>query len=65
MPVFSFLEFYNFKGKIIAPFCTHGGSRMGNSERDIKKSCSNSRVLPGYASGLSAAKELEKWVDTI
>ncbi len=65
MPVLTFLESYDLTGKIIAPFCTHGGSRMGNSERDIKKSCPNSRVFPGYASGLSATKELEKWANTI
>lgn len=31
------------------PFCTHEGSGMGNSERDIKKLCPNAKVLPGLA----------------
>lgn len=36
MAVFTFLESYDFSGKTIIPFCTHEGSGLGNSERDIK-----------------------------
>lgn len=64
-PVLTFLEIFNMSGKTIAPFCTHGGSRMGNSERDIKKSCPGSKVLKGYAGGISAIDELEKWMASI
>lgn len=49
MAVFTFLESYDFAGKTIVPFCTHEGSGMGSSERDIKKLCPNARVLPGLA----------------
>ncbi len=49
MAVFTFLESYDFSGKTIAPFCTHEGSGMGSSERDIKKLCPNSKVLSGLA----------------
>lgn len=49
MALFTFLEAYDFSGKIIAPFCTHEGSGMGNSERDIKKLCPQAKVLPGLA----------------
>jgi hypothetical protein len=27
------------------PYCTHEGSGMGSSERDIRKLCSNAKVL--------------------
>ena len=49
MAVFTFLESYDFSGKTIIPYCTHEGSGMGSSERDIKKLCPNARVLPGLA----------------
>lgn len=62
MPVFTFLEKFDLSGKTIAPFCTHGGSRMGNSEVDIKKSAPHSKVLKGYAGGISNKKELENWL---
>ena len=37
MAVCTFLESYDFKGKTIIPFCTHEGSGLGNSVKDIKK----------------------------
>lgn len=47
MAVFTFLEQYDFTGKIILPYCTHGGSRMGRSEGDIIKTCHGADVLSG------------------
>jgi len=44
MAVFTFLESYDFSGKTIIPFCTHEGSGIGNSERDIKKLCPKAKV---------------------
>ena len=38
---------YDFSDKNIYPFCTHEGSGMGNSERDIKKLCPRSNVHKG------------------
>ena len=49
MALFTFLEAYDFSGKTIVPFCTHEGSGMGNSERDIKKLCRQAKVLSGLA----------------
>ena len=49
MPVLTFLESYDFSGKTIAPFCTHEGSGLGMSERYIRQSCPDARVLPGLA----------------
>ena len=49
MAGFSFLESYDFSGKTIIPYCTHEGSGMGSSERDIKKLCPNAKVLSGLA----------------
>jgi flavodoxin len=66
MAVFTFLESYDFSGKTIIPFCTHEGSGLGNSERDIKKLCSNANVKSGLAirggSVKSADKMLKSWL---
>ena len=44
MAVCTFLESYDFAGKTIIPFCTHEGSGLGNSVKDIKKLCKQSMV---------------------
>jgi len=49
MAVFTFLEEYDFTGKTILPFCTHEGSGMGASERDIKSICPTAIVEKGLA----------------
>lgn len=49
MAVFTFFEQYNFSGKRIAPFCTHEGSGLGSSERNIKNLCPGAIVVPGLA----------------
>ena len=49
MAVFTFLEKYNFDGKIIVPFCTHEGSGMGHSESNIKEICPGAEVKKGLA----------------
>jgi flavodoxin len=49
MPVFTFLEEYDYSGKTIVPFCTHEGSGLGRSISDIRKACPKSTVLDGLA----------------
>ena len=49
MAVFTFLEEYNFTEKSIWPFCTHEGSGLGTSERDIKRICPTAKVVNGLA----------------
>lgn len=66
MAVFTFLEEYDFTGKTILPFCTHEGSGLGGSERDIRKLCPEAKVLPGLAirggSVKSADSSLKSWI---
>lgn len=66
MAVFTFLEHFDFSGKIIKPFCTHEGSGMGVSERDIKGLCPSAKVEKGLAirggSVQRSRSEIEKWV---
>lgn len=49
MAVYTFLESCDFTGKSIIPFCTHEGSGMGRSEREIRKLCPEAKVLGGTA----------------
>lgn len=66
MAVFTFLEHFDFRGKTIKPFCTHEGSGLGNSEKDIKRICPNAIVKKGlaiYGHNVNhAKKEIEKWI---
>ena len=57
MAVFTFLEHYDWSGKIIRPFSTHEGSGLGGSISRIKKACPNSTVGAGLAiHGADAAR---------
>ena len=66
MGVFTFLESVDFSVKTIRPFCTHEGSGMGQSERDIKKACPTAKVEKGLAlrgaSVCRADKDIEIWL---
>lgn len=66
MAVFTFLEKFDFGKKVIKPFCTHEGSGMGRSVKDIKKLCPNAQVENGLAihgASVNMAKsDIEKWI---
>lgn len=66
MAVFTFLEHFDFSGKTIKPFCTHEGSGMGDSVKDIRKICPAATVEKGLAIRGSqvgkSEKEIEQWV---
>lgn len=66
MAVFTFLEHFDFSGKIIKPFCTHEGSGMGSSVSDIRMLCPDSKVEKGLAlrgGNVKMSKtEIKKWI---
>lgn len=66
MGLFTFLESYDFAGKTIAPFCTHEGSRMGSSVRDIAKLCPDATITEGLpirgGSVKSAGDDVQAWL---
>lgn len=66
MAVFTFLEKYDFSGKIIRPFCTHEGSGMGISVSDIKKICNTAIIEPGIpiigARVKDSRNNIEQWI---
>ena len=69
MPVYTFLESYDFSGKKMVPFCTHEGSGMGHSEKDIAKVCPKATILEGIAihgtSASSAESKVSSWMDRL
>lgn len=64
MPIATFLESYDFKGKAIIPFCSHGGGRLGQSVSAIAKLCPGSPIKTPlsvhYSGGSSLAKDLDE-----
>ena len=69
MALFTFLETYDLSGKTVIPFCTYGGSRFGDSLKDIKNLCPDSMILDGLAikrdGGDSLPDDVEKWLKKI
>ena len=64
MAVFTFLERYDWSGKIIYPFSTHEGSGLGGSLSQIKKVCPNATVKAGLAiHGADAARSEAAVID--
>lgn len=57
MPLYSFFDEYNFGGKTIIPFCTHGGSRFSDAIQTIRKLEPQASVLDGYAISRNRAGE--------
>lgn len=66
MAVYTFLEHYDWNGKTIHPFCTHEGSGLSGTERDIAKVCIGAKITKGLAihgSSVDSAKnEILKWI---
>ena len=64
-PVKTFLKENNFEGKVIIPFCTHGGGGASATYTDISKYAPNAKVLQGFTSYENSAKETEiqQWVE--
>lgn len=69
MPLYSFFDEYDFSGKIIVPFCTHGGSRFSQAIKTITELEKNAEILDGYSisrDNLTTAKdEVPKWLQKI
>lgn len=49
MPLYTFFDEYDFSGKTVIPFCTHGGSRFSDAIKTIRSMEKKATVLDGYA----------------
>ncbi len=66
MPIASFLEEYDFSGKTILPFCSHGGGRFGQSLTAIAKLAPDATLAEGlainYSGGPNLCDEILAWL---
>ena len=67
MPVASFLEKYDFSGKTIIPFCSHGGGRFGQSLTAIAKLAPDAAMGEGlsvhYSGGSALSGDVTAWLE--
>jgi flavodoxin len=66
MPIATLLEQYDFSGKTIIPFCSHGGGRLGQSVTDIAKLAPKSTIREAlsvhYSGGSSLLRDIDAWL---
>ena len=66
MPVFTFLEEYDFSGKTVIPFTTYGDGVFGRSINSLKEALPNSTVSDGLAIQEhkleNASEEVTEWL---
>ena len=69
MAVMTFLEEYDFAGKTIIPFASHGGSDLGSGPSEIAAICPDAILLDGFAVSHSAVEssqtDVENWVNDL
>ena len=65
-PIASFLESYDFSGRTIVPFCSHGGGRLGQSVTAIGKLAPNAAIgtplSVHYRGGSSMPADVAAWL---
>ena len=62
----TFLESADFSGKILVPFCTSGGSSLGDTAKNFQSLAPGAKVYNGKRFSSSAgADELKRWVGKI
>ncbi|NMB11024.1 MAG: flavodoxin [Firmicutes bacterium] len=68
-PVATFLDSTSLSGKIVAPFCSHGGGGAGRVESDIAKLCPTSVMREGlfvYGRGATDIQpKIAAWVQEV
>ncbi len=62
MAMVTLLEKFNLEGKKIMPFCTHEGSGMGSSERDLQRICVGADICKGLPIHGAEAAQSESMV---
>ena len=60
----TFIESYDFSGKIIIPFATSGGSPIGNSGKNMQALVPEAKVFAGKCFPVTVEEdELQKWAE--
>ena len=67
MAVFTFLEEYDFSGKRVIPFVTHGGSSFGRSLNDMKETIPNAKIESNGLSvhGTASHNQIVNWLNEL
>lgn len=62
----TFLEAYDFSGKVIVPFATSGGSGLGKAPQRMQELAPGAEVLSGrLLNGRPSTTELRSWVESL
>ena len=62
----SFLDAYDWTGKTVVPFCTSGGSDLGEGQDRVETLAKGAKVLRGRRfSARASESELKKWFETM
>ena len=66
MALYSFLDEYDLSGKTVLPFCTHGGSGLSGTDKNVQQEEKDAKVTDGLAisdSSLNdAGEDVDKWL---
>ena len=73
MPVYTFLEKHDWRGKTVVPFCTHEGSGIGNTASHLQSACQGANILKGLAiyghtaqnNRQEAEKDTHRWLESL
>ncbi len=73
MPLYTFFDEYDFSGKTIIPFSSHGGSGLARTVNEIKDLEPNAMVMDGYTvsrddiadDAKSVEKDFAEWINNI
>lgn len=73
MPVYTFIEKHDWRGKTVVPFCTHEGSGLSDTEKYIADACKGATVMKGLAVKGSMAQNnreqarrtVNAWIDKL
>ncbi len=62
----SFLDAYDWTDKTVVPFCTSGGSDLGEGQNRVETLAKGAKVLRGRRfSARASESELKKWFETM
>ncbi len=68
-PLAAFLDRFDWRGKTIIPFYTHGGGGGGSIEKDVAEMCEGATVKEGfgtYSNGDSEAiAQIRSWLESL
>lgn len=73
MPLYTFIEKHNWHGKTVIPFCTHEGSGLGSTPKELAVSCKGATFQKGLAvcgataqnSRDEARKAVNDWLEAL